>query len=228
MRGFGEAGKVKEAMEHLGPRLKEVRTAANLSVREVARQLNVSPSFVSQIENGKSQPSVRTLYQIAQLLGVTIDVLFAPDVAPRNNSHHGESAVRDQMHDPADIWNDSKASISTVSPHTRGTITMETGVKWQRLAATADHKINFMEIVYPAGSTSNHTGEFLIHDGFEYGYALEGEVEITIGDAVLNLSKGHSIGFDSRVPHIIRNVSALDFHGIWFVHSCPLPARKSK
>ena len=48
---------------------------------ELARQLSVSPSFLSQMENGKSQPSVATLYSIAQVLGVSIDELFHTDDA---------------------------------------------------------------------------------------------------------------------------------------------------
>ena len=42
-------------------------------LRPLARKADVSPSFVSQIENGKSQPSVATLYAFAQLLDVSID-----------------------------------------------------------------------------------------------------------------------------------------------------------
>ena len=52
---------MRDPIEYLGPRLKEIRLKTGLSLREVARQLQVSPSFVSQIENGKSQPSVATL-----------------------------------------------------------------------------------------------------------------------------------------------------------------------
>ena len=66
-----------EQVENLGGRLRKVRLATGMSLREVARQLGVSPSFVSQLENGKSQPSVATLYSLAQLLGVSIDELFA-------------------------------------------------------------------------------------------------------------------------------------------------------
>lgn len=214
-----------DPVELLGARLKEVRTKANLSLREVARQLDVSPSFVSQIENGKSQPSVVTLYQFARLFGVPIDHLFGSN--GRNNlieTEHDDgqaTANRDAFHNPSDIWKDSKkATISTVSPNARNKITMETGVEWHRLAATSDQKVNFIEIHYPAGSASNESGDFLIHDGFEYGYALEGEIEITIGDAVLTLSKGHSIGFDSSIPHMLRNISSGNFKGIWFVHGC--------
>jgi transcriptional regulator with XRE-family HTH domain len=64
---------------NLGARLRAVRQATELSVREAARQLGVSASFVSQLETGKSQPSVATLYSLSQLLDVTIDELFGSD-----------------------------------------------------------------------------------------------------------------------------------------------------
>ena len=60
----------------LGGKLRLARQQAGLSLRELARQLSVSPSFLSQMENGKSQPSVATLYSIAQVLEVSIDELF--------------------------------------------------------------------------------------------------------------------------------------------------------
>ena len=95
---------------------------------------------------------------------------------------------------------------------------MDSGVTWERLAATAEKNVNFMEIIYEPGSESNSSGEMMMHSGYEYGYALEGEVEVTIGDLVLSLAKGHSIGFDSSIPHKFRNNGLTTFHGIWFVH----------
>src|SRR5947199_8205169 len=62
----------------VGPRLRERRAQLGLSLRELARRLEVSPSLVSQIETGKIQPSVRTLYAIVSELGVSLDELFAP------------------------------------------------------------------------------------------------------------------------------------------------------
>src|SRR5918995_4567642 len=75
--------------ENLGGRLRQARLQANLSLREVARQLGVSASFVSQLENGKSQPSVATLYSLARLLGVSIDELFETRNLPRAAGHAG-------------------------------------------------------------------------------------------------------------------------------------------
>ena len=47
-----------------------------MTLRELARQADVSPSLISQIENGKSQPSVATLYAFSRLLNVSVDELF--------------------------------------------------------------------------------------------------------------------------------------------------------
>ena len=215
---------MRDAVQYLGPRLKEIRLQGGLSLREVARQLDVSPSFVSQIENGKSQPSVATLYSFARLLGVPVDVLFESkwdgktlsDAQPAN-----EQIRRNILQTPADAWDESEARISAATPTNRSLITMESGVQWERLAATSEKSVNFMEIIYQPGAQSNESGELIVHEGFEYGYALEGEIEVTVGDLVLPLSKGHSIGFDSSIPHKFRNNNPVAFHGIWFVHGCP-------
>ena len=54
-----------DPVTHLGQRLREHRLKSGVSLREVARQVGVSASFVSQFETGKSQPSVSTLYAFA-------------------------------------------------------------------------------------------------------------------------------------------------------------------
>jgi transcriptional regulator with XRE-family HTH domain/quercetin dioxygenase-like cupin family protein len=63
-------------MENIGTRLRAVREARGLGLREAARQIDVSASFLSQLETGKSQPSVSTLYSLTRLLDVSIDQLF--------------------------------------------------------------------------------------------------------------------------------------------------------
>jgi transcriptional regulator with XRE-family HTH domain len=212
---------MRDPVEYLGPRLKEIRLKTGLSLREVARQLDVSPSFVSQIENSKSQPSVATLYAIARLLGVPVDVLFESHWNGETNAEDktkSDQVSRDNFETPADAWDVSRARISAVNPHNRSAITMDTGVTWERLAATAERDVNFMEIVYEPGSESNSSAEMMVHQGYEYGYSLEGELEVTIGDLILSIPKGHSIGFDSSIPHKFRNNGLVQFRGIWFVH----------
>lgn len=211
-----------DPMVNLGPRLKTIRLASEKSLREVARRLDVSPSFLSQIENGKSQPSVATLYALARLLGVPVDTLFAPTFDGDAPLTPNDEAVvnRGLINHPTDAWDEAGARISLINQQNRSVLTMDTGVRWERLAATHEADINFMEIVYEPGSGSNANGELIEHDGYEYGYALDGEIEITIGDSVLNLSKNQSIGFDSSIPHRFRNTGSVTFRGIWFVHGC--------
>src|SRR5207344_1991889 len=106
-------------------RLRIERQRSGLSLREVARQLGVSPSFVSQLENGKSQPSVATLYSIAQLLDVSIDELFAteggevpaqqaappvssPEAVRQLRTRKPSPINRSELGSPADAWPDDR------------------------------------------------------------------------------------------------------------------------
>ena len=61
----------------VGRRLRSAREAQGLSLREVARRVDISASALSQIETGKSRPSVKTLYAIVSELGISMDELFA-------------------------------------------------------------------------------------------------------------------------------------------------------
>ena len=213
---------MSDAIAYLGSRLREIRLSSGLSLREIARQLDVSPSFISQIENGKSQPSVATLYAFAKLLSVPVDVLFqsSGEVDIDSDKQLGVDVSRKNLAHPTNAWEGSKARISSINPNNRSLITMDSGVTWERLAATAEESVNFMEINYAPGAETNKSGEMIFHEGFEYGYALEGELEVTIGDLVLQLSAGHSLGFDSSIPHRFRNIGPNKFRGIWFVHGC--------
>src|SRR5579871_2266436 len=60
----------------IGAQLRARRAESGMSLRELARRLDVSPSLVSQIETGKIQPSVRTLYAIVSELGLSLDEIF--------------------------------------------------------------------------------------------------------------------------------------------------------
>ena len=85
--------------EDVGPRLRAHREQRGLSLRELARRLGVSPSAISQIETGKSRPSVSTLYSIVSELGMSLDELFGapkpaqPAAAARRGSSRSTAAT---------------------------------------------------------------------------------------------------------------------------------------
>src|SRR6184192_671118 len=62
--------------DDVGRRIRAHREESKVSLRELARRLGISPSAISQIETGKSRPSVSTLYAIVSELGMSLDELF--------------------------------------------------------------------------------------------------------------------------------------------------------
>ena len=220
-------------MDTLGSRLKDLRQKSGLSLRELARQVNVSPSFVSQIENGKSQPSVATLYAFSQRLNVSVDQLFegtheSGETGPGEPGDHGQAEPRGAeagMTDPALVWLPSEFAnrISVVHPRHRSRLDMAAGVVWERLAATPERAVSFMKIVYAPGACSADTGELARHAGYEYGYVTAGQLEVTVGDEMFLLNEGESLGFDSSLPHVFRNPGSIEMQGIWFVHGRDRP-----
>jgi uncharacterized cupin superfamily protein len=95
---------------------------------------------------------------------------------------------------------------------------MDSGVIWEQLAKVSDQSIDFMEIVYPVGSSSTNDGRMLQHMGFEFGYLLHGELQVTYGFDTFTLKAGQSIALDSWVPHLFTNASTVEARGIWCVH----------
>lgn len=67
----------KAQQEALGAFIKAQRQVANLSLREMARLTDVSNAYLSQIERGLHQPSVRVLRSVADALNVSAETLLA-------------------------------------------------------------------------------------------------------------------------------------------------------
>src|ERR1051326_3088439 len=84
--GFGRAASARasDRATATGGRLREERERQGLSLRKRAGRLDISPSALSQIETGRSRPSVSTLYAIVSELGISFDELFA--VSPEHGS----------------------------------------------------------------------------------------------------------------------------------------------
>jgi transcriptional regulator with XRE-family HTH domain len=59
----------------LGERIRELREAQDLSLRELAGKLGVSAAFLSDIELGRRYPSEKVLGDIAKLLGTSLEDL---------------------------------------------------------------------------------------------------------------------------------------------------------
>ncbi len=69
-------GKVGKTVGTLGDYLKEQRTGASLSLRQLAEQTGVSNPYLSQIERGLRKPSAEVLQQIAKALRISAEQLY--------------------------------------------------------------------------------------------------------------------------------------------------------
>lgn len=71
---------------NVGARVREARFLRGISLRNLAKKVGVSASFISQVEQDKCQPSLDTLQRIAESLGVTVGYLLesqAQEASPR-------------------------------------------------------------------------------------------------------------------------------------------------
>ena len=62
--------------ENLGTRMKELRIKMKLTQAEVAKALNVTPGYISNVENNRTAMSLRILIYYARLLNISLDSLI--------------------------------------------------------------------------------------------------------------------------------------------------------
>jgi transcriptional regulator with XRE-family HTH domain len=199
----------------LGERLRSERDRLGLSLRELARRLEVSPSLVSQIETGKIQPSVRTLYAIVSELGVSLDELFAPpEGAPDDagETERGRPARSQRAPAAAEATQDRVQRAVG-----RRAIELESGVRWERLTAWNDPDVEFLYATYAVGGASSPDGTLVRHNGREFGTVIDGRLGVTVGFEEYLLEPGDSISFESSIPHRLHNDGERDVHAIWVV-----------
>ncbi|MET0451082.1 MAG: helix-turn-helix domain-containing protein [Mycobacterium sp.] len=208
----------------LGGRLRQVRGARGLSVRELARRAGCSASLLSQVERGVTTPSAGVVYALANELGISLDFLFGAeevviaDLPPMLGSQipgarpqHHLNGLRDKTSGsarPTAPWGradgpDGSGIVQRASE--RSTIELSTGLRWERLTPTHDSRVDFLDVVYEPGGQSSETGQAVRHDGREYLRVLTGELEAVIGFETLRLVEGDSLAFDPTTPHLYRN-----------------------
>src|SRR6188472_2945429 len=108
----------------IGPRIRDERERRNVTIRALARVLGVSPSLISQIETGKSQPSVSTLYSITSALGMSLEDLFDASVPKDMAAATAASNAVGLRYLSADR---AKGVGPHVSPNDRELLTLESG-----------------------------------------------------------------------------------------------------
>ncbi|KMS76193.1 XRE family transcriptional regulator [Streptomyces viridochromogenes] len=212
----------------VGARIRHARLARGMSLRALAREVGVSASLISQIETGKTQPSVSTLYAITTALAISVESLFEageaaavpPSVAPPAAVSPVAAAPGTVLHALAAFAADPGRRIGPlVTPDEREVLELDSGVVWERLGHVPGADVDFLQVTYRPGGASSSSGGLMRHTGTEYGCLTSGELVLTLGFEEYTLRPGDAVCFESTTPHRYRNDGDVPAVGVWFVFS---------
>ena len=74
--------------ELLGKQIRKQRKEKKYTLEQLAEKLDVSTTFIGQIERAKGIPSLETLVKIANVLEISIDSLFLGDLNNKSGNNH--------------------------------------------------------------------------------------------------------------------------------------------
>ncbi len=206
------------AVLQIGERIRAERVGRGISLRSLARSVGLSPSLISQIETGKCQPSVSTLYAITNVLGVSVQEVFGEagiaagsgPVAAGQVAVGGATAALQAGGPP-------EPGGPVVCPGQRDVLELDLGVTWQRLGRVPGSHVDFLLVTYAPGGCSSPAGRLMRHAGTEYGYLIQGGLVVTLGPRSHRLTPGDAVSFASATPHSYRNEGTVPAIGVWFV-----------
>jgi transcriptional regulator with XRE-family HTH domain len=197
-------------VEQIGPNVRAAREARGMSLRELARRIGVSASFISQLERNKVNASVGTLYALVDALGLSIDELMSPDQA-------APAAPADQQRPSAPLLRRGTTVAQPLQPVDGRARIQFPGVVWERLTRAADPQVDFLHVTYAPGSASCADDDMMRHGGHEYGFVLAGSLTVQVGFDTYEMSAGDAITFDSMTPHRLSNTGPDEATAIWVV-----------
>jgi transcriptional regulator with XRE-family HTH domain len=188
-RGRGTRGRYmdeeKREVEEIrvGEKIKELREKKGLSLKDVADLTGFSTALLSQMENHLVSPSLGTIIKLARALGVRVgDFLGESEEEPF-------SIVR----------KDERKKVSRFASKDG----VKYGYSYESLGYDKKdrHMEPFIVTLEPATVKPSKTS---VHEGEEFIFVLEGEMEVVLGNHTDVLYPGDSIYYDSTIPHRIQ------------------------
>lgn len=105
----------RRQLEALGALIRTRRTQAELTLRELADRANVSNPYLSQIERGLHEPSVRVLKAIAGALNLSAEsLLIQAGVLDGDESDGGPPSVEDAVKTDPRLSPDQRVALLSV------------------------------------------------------------------------------------------------------------------
>ena len=178
-------------MKRLGERIKKRREHLRVQLNDLAEQVGVSPSALSQIENAKAFPSIITLKKIADCLHSTVGEMIGEH----------ETLSKNPL-----IRADEKKFVKENS-------------NGARLYLLSHHDLakQMEPYLIVLDERSDSTDIMNIHHGQEFCHVLRGSVEIDMEGKKYVLKKGDNFYLNSSMAHKIKNVDRDASELLWIV-----------
>ena len=159
--------------------LRALRQNADLTLAEVASGTDISPSFLSLVENGKCDITIGRLTRLVQFYGVSIGDILPP-------------------HRPADpdiVRTEERRQLHSAAE----------GIDIFLLTPNRGQGLLSMLLEFEPGAGRREFGR---HAGEEFVHVLEGELSLELeGSAPSHLRAGDSAYYAGDRPHLMRNAS---------------------
>jgi len=175
----------------IGPTIKKLRLQAGLTQEELANRADLTKGFISQVENDATSPSIATLGDLVAALGVTLGDFFKRDTEPAKVVFTSREWV---------VSGDSVDGFELVFLVPR---------------AHRSQMEPVMVSLDPGESTPLSPG----HEGEEFGYVLNGQVELLHGNSSHKVRKGECFHYAADAGHRITNSGKRRAKILWV--SCP-------
>ena len=182
----------------LGEKIRKLRQERRLTLQEVADLTGLSKPLLSQIENDQVTPPLATLLKIAKGLRVGIHFFFEDEGDRRKFVLiRGEEGALSQRRPKSD------------APH---------GYRYRSIAPGLRHKqIEPFLVEFELKEWDD--SHFYNHEGEEFLYILDGELEFHYGDEVMRLLPGDSIFYDSATPHGYLSIGEVKARAVAVLYS---------
>jgi len=163
---------------NIGEKISEYRKIKNLSIRDLAKLTDVTPSLLSQIERGLANPSLNTLKTIGKALEVPLFTFFT------TSANTKELVVKADKRKKMILPGRENILYELLSPDLSGSI-----------------EFALMELV----PNSDSADELLEHEGEEVAFVQEGKVKLYLDDNSIVLDTGDSVRIPRGVRHKWEN-----------------------
>jgi transcriptional regulator with XRE-family HTH domain len=162
---------------NLGKRIQELRRKRGLTTGELAAQVHVTSGFISQLEHGKTDPSLHTLQRVAIALEVPLSSLLIEE-------NRKPQVVRKQDRHVVHLGNtDIQAAILSPLP---------------------SRSLELVLLYLPPGKET--WTKQRAHEGQECHLILKGTVRAYYAEESYLLEEGDSILWDGIAPHRLENI----------------------